>query len=327
MLTFDEAMGQVPTGANKAILLGNGFSQSWDGTIFNYQNLFTQADFGARETEIRGVFNRFETYDFETVMHKMLAAADVLEIYGGDVATIQQIRADAVQLKEALITAIATTHPERPYDVNNSQYRAVRTFLSQYSKIFTLNYDLLMYWARNQGGIVPLDFDTDDGFRNRNEWQGYGTNQQIFFLHGGLHIYDTSTAIKKHIYTNGGDSIVDQVRNNLRNNKFPLFVSEPTYEKKKIRISHNPFLDFCFRALKELDGALFIYGHSFDESDLHVFEQITLSRCNRAYVSIYGDERSPSNQRTIANARTFLARTGLTLDFFSAESAPVWQTP
>lgn len=52
MLTFDEAMAQVPTGAEKTILLGNGFSQSWDGNIFNYQNLFTQADFGAREAEI-----------------------------------------------------------------------------------------------------------------------------------------------------------------------------------------------------------------------------------------------------------------------------------
>ncbi|WP_460595564.1 hypothetical protein, partial [Geomonas sp. Red276] len=56
-------------------------------------------------------------------------------------------------------------------------------------------------------------------------------------------------------------------------------------------------------------------------------EQICLSRCDRAFVSIYGDERLPSNQRTIANARTFLAQPGLTLDFFSAESAPVWQIP
>lgn len=327
MLTFDEAMGQVVAGAEKSILLGNGFSQSWDGTIFNYQNLFDQADFGARDTEIRNLFNRFGTYDFENVMHKMLSASDVLEVYGGDIAIIEQIRTDAAQLKEALITAIATTHPGRPYDVTQEQYRAVRTFLSQYTKIFTLNYDLLMYWARNQGGIEPFDFDTDDGFRLRNEWQGYGTEQQVFFLHGGLHIYDTSTTIKKHIYTDGGDSIVEQVRNNLRDNKFPLFVSEPTHEKKKTRISHNPYLDYCFRGLKDLGGALFIYGHSFDDSDKHVLDQIRLSHCDRAYVSVYGDEHSPSNLRTIANARTFLARPGLTIDFFSAESAPVWQTP
>jgi len=319
-------MEQVAPGTRKSILLGNGFSQGWNGLIFNYQNLFLQANFGARAAKIRGVFNRLWTYDFETAMHKMLAAADILEVYCRDVATIQQIRDDAEHLKAALINAIATTHPSRPYEVTVGQYRAVRTFLRQYANIFTLNYDLLMYWARNQVGVEPNDFDTDDGFRY-GEWQSDGTNQQVFFLHGGLHIYDTSTVIKKHAYIADGDSIVDQVRDNLRENKFPLFVSEPTYEKKRYRITHNPYLNYCFRALKDLDGALFIYGHSFEESDKHIFDQIRMGKCSSAYVSVYGDEHSPSNIRTIANASTFLDRADLTVEFFSAESAPVWQLP
>nr|WP_254216638.1 hypothetical protein [Vibrio parahaemolyticus] len=32
--------------------------------MFNYQNLFTEAQFGARDAQLRDIFNCFETYDF-----------------------------------------------------------------------------------------------------------------------------------------------------------------------------------------------------------------------------------------------------------------------
>ena len=259
-------------------------------------------------------------------MFNMLASADVLEAYGGDLTLIDQIRGDTEVLKESLIQVITNCHPNLPSRVSDEEYELARHFLYEFKKIFSLNYDLLMYWARNKSDIEPEAFLTDDGFRWPETWCAYrgDVTQQVYFLHGALHLYDNGTAIKKHAYNNDAEiTIVEQVRSNLRENKFPLFVSEPTYFKKAERIKHNPYLDYCFRQLKQLNGDLFIYGHSFDESDKHIFDELKNSDVNRFYVSIYGDENSGQNQRTIANARTFLAPKDIV--FFNAASAPIWR--
>ncbi len=326
MITFAQALAENED-IEKHILLGNGFSQAWKHEIFNYKYLFNDAFFGEKDEIIKSIFEKFGTYDFETVMYNMLAAADVLECYGGDKQTITSIRADAETLKETLITVIAKNHPPKTNSITNDEYEMVRHFLFEFSNIFTLNYDLLMYWARNQSEIQPLDFnDTDDGFRYPLSWQGHrdDVHQSVFFLHGGLHIYDTDLSIKKHAYNEDKESgIVEQVKNNLSKNHFPLFVSEPTYQKKKQRIIHNPYLDYCFRQIRSLENVLFIYGHSFDISDKHIFDEIKESNINKIYISIYGDNNSEINQRTIANARTFLGTKNLV--FYKAETTPIWR--
>jgi hypothetical protein len=143
-------------------------------------------------------------------------------------------------------------------------------------------------------------------------------------LHGGLHIYDTGEVIKKHACTEDGDTIIQQVRANLDAGRFPLFVSEPTYQKKRYKVTHNPYLSFCYRKLGDLGGTLFIHGHSMDENDKHIFDQVKSSRVTRVFVSIYGDEYSEANTRTKANAKAFIEKLDKDVDFYQAESTPVW---
>jgi hypothetical protein len=194
-----------------------------------------------------------------------------------------------------------------------------------FENIFSVNYDLLMYWARNKDDLPP-DFSTDDGFRSVL-WKGYGTEQQVFFLHGALHIFDTGTAILKHRYTEEGATILDQVKGNLEANRFPLFVSEPDYKKRRTKIHQNQYLAYCLRALTELSGVLFVFGHSFAENDKHVFDAVRRSSVSRVFVSIFGDDEGEQNARTMANARTYLQARGREVLFFDAASAPVWKLP
>ncbi len=145
-------------------------------------------------------------------------------------------------------------------------------------------------------------------------------------MHGGLHIYDDGISIKKHAFRGDDDtSIVDQVRANLDQGKFPLFVSEPTFEKKQTRIEHNPYLNSCFKALKKLSGPLFIHGHSMAENDRHIFNQINESGVDKVFVSIFGDEYSETNKATIANAQRFINTQKIQIEFYDAASAPIWQ--
>jgi len=105
---------------------------------------------------------------FEVVMFNMLASANVLESYDEDL--INQIRNDTETLKEYLIQVITECHPRLPSDVSDDEYSFARHFLNEFEKIFTLNYDLLMYWARNKYDIDPERFRTDDRFRWPLQW-------------------------------------------------------------------------------------------------------------------------------------------------------------
>lgn len=324
MISFGEAMATVGEGDKPSILLGNGFSRAWRNDIFDYANLLDAANFNDRETEIRKLFNLCGTYDFEVVMRSLLAAKVVLEAYGGNEVLIKIIERDQQLLKDALIAAISATHPDRPTAVSTEQFTAVRRFLSRFDQIFTVNYDLLFYWARNINNLPPENYSTDDGFRKGCKWHGHGTSQEVHFLHGGLHIFDNGTAIEKHSPAKVGTGIIDLVRANLDKGKFPLFISEPTSAKKKQRIEHNPYLDFCFRSLGRARGTFFIQGHSMDENDKHIFNKLKQSGVDKFFVSIFGDENSEDNMRVKANARAYLESSTSDVDFFDAQSAPIW---
>jgi Domain of unknown function (DUF4917) len=324
VITFEEAMESVEDGDKPSILLGNGFSRAWSNDIFNYANLLDAADFDHRNAEIRDLFDRCGTYDFEAVMRALVAAKTVLESYGGNELLVETIDRDQQLLKDALISAISSTHPSRPSEVTSDQFIAARQYLSRFDQIFTVNYDLLFYWARNMDDLPPDNYSTDDGFRTECKWRGHGTNQEAHFLHGGLHIFDRGSSIEKHAFSETGTSIVDLVSRNLERGRFPLFVSEPTSTKKKDRIEHNPYLDFCFRALREVSGTFFIQGHSIDENDKHIFDQLKKSHVEKFFVSIFGDEDSEDNIRIKANARAYLESAISKVDFFDAQSAAIW---
>ncbi len=78
MISFDDAIATLTSGEKPSILLGNGFSRAWRNDIFNYANLLDAATFGDRNTEIKDLFGRIDTYDFEEVMRSLVAAKTVL---------------------------------------------------------------------------------------------------------------------------------------------------------------------------------------------------------------------------------------------------------
>lgn len=320
--SFQDALDSVrlPEGVKPSILLANGFSQAWDTEIFNYKTLLQKADFGERDSIVRDVFDRFETYDFEQVMRHLETAELLCKIYNVDTKEIDEIRFDQEQLKESLIGVISNTHPARSSHVANGQYERAKPFILQFDSIFTLNYDLLLYWIINKTEIAPRGYGTYDGF-SYDIWENR-QDQNVYFLHGGLHLYNAGARIQKHVFNNDNDvSIVDKVRINLEQGLFPLFVSEPTHQKKLEKIRHNPYLNHCYKSLNALNGVLFIHGHSMAENDRHIFDQINNSNVERVFVSIFGDENSTANRETMANARRFINKN---IAFYNAISAHIW---
>ncbi len=324
--TFEDTLEQLEAGEQPSILLANGFSRAWNNRTFNYENLFDEANFRDSNHELREVFDRFETFDFEKVMHALQSAEQVCETYGVNRNIIQQIQDDQEQLKDSLIEVIANTHPHRPGLITDDRFTSTRRFLTCFSNIFSLNYDLLLYWAINKSNLPPFRPDRwcgmKDGF-NGNEWQQ--RTQNLHFLHGGLHLYNNEKGIYKRVYDQEDwDAIVDQVRRWLDAGEFPLFVSEPTYQRKLEKIKHSPYLNACYQALGELRGTLYIHGHSIAENDRHIFDQINRSRVNKVFISIFGDENQEWNREAMVNADRFLVR-DIDIEFYDAATAPIWQ--
>lgn len=376
--TFARALAETATG-KRHLLLGNGFSIALFPDRFRYGSLLGEADF-SRCPEARKAFDQLGTTDFEVVIKALRDAVALLPLYSTETDAATRMREHAEALKELLIQAIAGRHPERPSDITEDQYRACRAFLAHFvgetrdfrtrggrdcrGNIYTLNYDLLLYWTLLHDEIVnsrvmdwnagnPLasmieqtePLEHDDGFRAPEDdpdaayvtWEAEGgaDSQNIHFLHGGLHLYDDGPELQKKCWErSGGVPLVDQIRAALDVGKFPLFVSEGDSAGKLSRIRHSGYLQRSLKSFAGIcrspgvGGSLFIFGHSLAPNDEHALRHIEKGKIAQVYVSIYGDPASDYNRSIIHRAQRMQAlrndRNPLTVAFFDAASAAVW---
>ena len=199
-----------------------------------------------------------------------------------------------------------------------------------------LNYDLLLYWVQMhvEEGEAP---SSDDGFRTSQEdfvssyvvWEPSQSHEQnMWFLHGALHVFDSGVEIQKFTWKNTGVRLIDQIRDALDRGLFPLFVSEGTSDEKYERIRHNDYLAKAYRSFSEIQGALFIFGHSLADNDDHYLHRIKRGKISHLYVGLYGDATTDANKQIIRRAQELAvgrpAKRPLKITFFDASSARVW---
>ena len=340
ILQFEDAIEQANSSRGTSqlrVLLGNGFSRACRNDLFAYDALFDSARDGLSTTAQRA-FDALGTTDFEAVMRSLSRTATLLEVYSPDnPSLIDQIRKEASDLREALADVIAANHPERSYIIEEDRFRNCRNFLRNFGHIYTLNYDLLLYWALMNNDVDALPLRCDDGFRQPEdgpreyvEWDLSSNQQNIFYLHGALHIFDAGSGIQKYTWRNTGIPLVEQIRAALEIDYFPIYVAEGTSESKWTRVLHNSFLLRGFRSLATIGGILFIFGHSLNANDEHVLEYIERSKVREVYVSIFGDPDSQENQHIVQRAYRLITgrqqRNSFPLDvyFYDAQSARVW---
>ncbi|MGL5793951.1 MAG: DUF4917 family protein, partial [Waterburya sp.] len=146
LLTFDEAIEKSKCYGKRHLLLGNGFSIACRKDIFCYDKLFEQADFTSLSPSIKKTFDNLGTTDFEYVIKSLRDSAKIISAYRDDLKTAKQMMDDAENIKELLVKTIAKSHPDRPTDIKKTEYIACQNFLRHFDNIYTLNYDLLLYW-------------------------------------------------------------------------------------------------------------------------------------------------------------------------------------
>lgn len=333
--TFDESLKRA--GERKHLLLGNGFSIACKRDIFSYTSLFENADFSDR-SHIPEIFERLGTRDFEEVMNLLKSFRKIIEVYVDNPVIVEAVSEDYEFLKESLVRVVASRHPAHPYEIDDEAYRRCRKFLSNFKCIYSLNYDLLLYWSLMKDDIDKIGLTSDDGFRspsgdedaNYVAWESYHS-ASVMFMHGALHLFDAGHELRKYTWSRTKIALMDQIREALDKDLLPLFVSEGDTITKFRRITHNAYLHRCYQSFKSIGSPLFIYGHSLAENDNHILRCIEASRSKikSVYVSLYGDPAGEINQKIIRRAEAMATKrydrkNPLAVEFFDATSARVW---
>jgi hypothetical protein len=336
ILTFEQALDSAASQSKRHVLLGNGFSRACRDDIFAYGKLFDRANFDSLSPTAKRAFEVLDTTDFEVVMRALRNAAKLVPVYAAKKPEIARaLRTDADGLRDVLARTIADSHPERPSSISEDEYRHCRDFLGHFDNIYTLNYDLLLYWALMQEELDPI-IKFDDGFRQPEDgpelyvtWGVENTRtQNLFYLHGALHVFDAGAEIQKFTWKQTDKALIDQIREALNTNRFPLIVAEGTSTEKLARIQHSGFLNRAFRSFSSIGGALFVYGHSMAENDEHIVHLAERGNTKLLLVGLYGNPSSQSNQKIMARVHAMEVARGdrrrLNVRFFDAQSAEVW---
>jgi len=351
LLTFEQAIADSDQFSKRHLLLGNGFSIACRPNIFQYGSLFDRANFSTAP-EAASVFETLGTKDFEVAIRALESASLLFPMYSPETkAGIQKMKRHAAALKEILVETVASNHPANPNELDENEIWACRRFLKHFlhdkdGHVFTLNYDLLLYWTLMNDGnpfdTAPFDLRKNDSFGNDEDdpdteyvvWQGEtaANTANIHFLHGALHLFDAGAELQKFTWVRSGEPLIDQTRAAIAADKFPLFIAEGTSEQKKARIRHNAYLYQSFKVLaanaNTRNHCFFVYGHSLLENDDHVLKRLGRGAFKKLYISVYGDPDSADNKALVRRANDLTrmrnSRSPLEVSFFDAGSAKVW---
>lgn len=316
-----------------ALLLGNGASMAIHAD-FGYSSLRQAAESkGHLTSEVAGIFGAFDTSDFELVLRRLWEATLVNKALGIEPGPVELAYQ---QVRGALIATVRDVHI--PYEEAKKHFAPMFQFMKGFETVFSLNYDLLVYWAMmaskeelgpwfkdcfQQGGVFREDWET-----LRQPYIADGATL-VFYPHGSLLTArrENYTEGKLTLPPGGGATLLDRILELWEaGSASPLFISEGTAEHKKRSIASSNYLSRVFReALPNAGESLVIYGWAISDQDAHILAQLRRpgSSLRRVAVSVYG-----GNQASAQKAEDALTTAGVEeVLFYDAESPGCWIHP
>lgn len=302
----------------KHLLLGNGFSMSYDSGIFSYNALSKFLENLDNEI-LQKLFQIIKTSNFELLMEQLDNVAQIAEVFGADKKVVYNIKKATETLKESLIEAIKELHPEHVFSVPEEKSIACANFLNSFldddGQIFTTNYDLLLYWVLMRNEIENAidgfgrDSEESDEWIPEDEreyselrWGKHKGVQTIHYLHGALQLFDAGVDIIKEEYTDD-HFLLENIKIRMEKKEYPIFVTAGNGYEKLTHIVHNKYLANCYESLSSITGSLICYGFGFGKYDNHIISAINkaakkrkdknnkwLPFLNSVYIGVYSEE-------------------------------------
>ena len=343
LLTYNEVLETIKE-QRKYLLLGNGFSMAYNPKRFSFTSLLDNAverELITKTSPIYKVFKQFDTKDFEEVVKLLETSTKVLKTYGVlSKADEKKILDDSKSLKKYLVDVITNNHPDKITEISDDEFFNSSSFIKNFEKVYTLNYDLLLYWSCiklqsfiQEEQIKDSILDISDGFYDPHEqttnyvvFGNDGASQNIYFLHGGLHIFDKKSEIIKNTFSRTDKSLKEQTLENLNKDIYPIFVSEGTSEQKKAKIIHNAYLNHCYKSLSSIgtkNSSLVIFGTLLKRNDTHIRKAILKSKVENIYIGVSNEDEAKEFDDFIEQSSKL--KKAKKVYFYDYRTAKVWR--
>lgn len=312
LCNWNELDGDWPT-----LLIGNGMSiNMWPN--FSYPELLLRSDLNGPAGRL---FDDLETSNFEVVLEALWHAERVL-------LSVNRSPDEASHLYEhvrsELIAAIRRVHVEWTR-VDLQSFVHVADQLANHDLVFTMNYDLLTYWAVMAAGVSASirDFFWNPGFSfdiANSALRPHSTG--LIYLHGGIHLWQDVITGLTGKWTAIDDNLLATLESALSSGGFrqPLFVTEGTWQQKMRVIRRSEYLTFARHMLVTDESDLVIFGASLGTQDDHIVEAINSGSRRRIAISIY-PQADEVNIATMAHYRAKFPR--MNLEFFDSQTHPL----
>lgn len=314
-----------------SILLGNGASIAIDG-CFSYKSLLkTSKDIKLISKNIDMIFKYLETEDFEYVLSLLWHTYHIntaLEIKESvSYRTYQELR-------NALIGTVRHNHAN--FGIIKPFITPIYNFLKRFSKIVSLNYDLIIYWSilegNNELGNWFKDCFVSGSFADN--WSDFSKPYNakgasiLFYPHGNLVLSTDIYGNETKINVTDGISLLDRILKEWESGTtIPLFVSEGSSEQKLRAIKRSHYLSTLYDSVLPTVGpTLVVYGWSMAEMDFHILKQLAKARLTDIAVSVYRDRPKVEIYKDISRMEQQLNRAGIKadIDFFDSCSENCW---
>lgn len=327
---------------SKHLIMGNGFSMAYDHKIFSYNALYDFIE-KLEDKTLSKLFEVINTKNFELVMRQLDNFIELAKAFDDTGAMVKALQDANRRLQESLIEAVSSLHPEHVFAVPDNESESCYNFLQEYlsngGKVFSTNYDLLLYWILMRNN----PHSSIDGFgrehlnpveTRRGEdaefgellWGKYKEEQTVYYLHGTLPIFDTGTEIEKEVYRNS-KYLLDNIKERMDNKEYPIFVTAGNGTEKLNHIYHNRYLTFCYESLSKITGSLVSFGFNFGEYDEHIIDAVNKASLRGAQsagklFSIYIGVYSEADLEHIKNIQD---KFDCKVNVYNAQTANIWR--
>ncbi|WP_157091975.1 DUF4917 family protein, partial [Proteus myxofaciens] len=209
-------------------------------------------------------------------------------------------------------------------------------FIKQFNTIFSLNYDIMLYWTImqvNDNHPYPLFKDCfthryfNEDFEDFREYRG-NTSSLVFYPHGNLILAKDENDEELKLTINNSNNLIDQISNNWNDNNYsPLFVSEGTSEDKLKTIRSSNYLTRIYHeAIPTINDSLLILGWSMGTHDEHILKQIPFNKIRHLGIVVYMDNnvQNTCNYFYSTLQQYNINPDDLTVYFIAHDSAQLW---
>lgn len=325
------------------LLMGNGFSISYDKEIFSYNALYDFIE-KLEDPALSKLFSVINTKNFESIMRQLDNFIEIANAFGESQELLNTLKKANQLLQNSLIDAVSSLHPEHVFEISeeksNSCYSFLKSYFEKQGNVFSTNYDLLLYWVlmRNEPNKASDGFGREHlnpvETRRKQEDAQYGDlywgkhkgEQKVFYVHGTLPIFDTGTEIEKEVYKDR-KYLLDNIKERMSKKDYPVFVTAGDGSEKLKHIYHNRYLNFCYEQLSSITGSIVSFGFNFGEYDEHIIEAINKAAKRGAqsgeklfsiYIGVY-------NEDDLEHIKGIQDKFACKVNVYNSKTANIWK--